>query len=167
MAGKKRKKGKRARDSGPRLRYRSLAEEVEKVSRTSSELGEYAVKWLDEALEALRRGAYRKAEKLIRRILRHGQASMVGRRRDRSGGTVFVDHLVVNSRGRVRHYGVHGVKGWNPEKPEEVQFKNKRSEDMEWEEIGEVARKPARREIKHTRRWKRAGGKKNKSNKQH
>ena len=118
-------------------------------------------------MEALRRGAYRKAEKPIRRVLRRGQASMIGRRRDRNGKTVFVDHLVVNGRSRIRHYGVHGAKGWNPENPEEVQFKNKRDEDMEWEEIGEVVKKPARREIKHTQRWKRAGSKKNKPNKQH
>jgi len=72
---------------------------------------------------------------------------------------------VANGRGRVKHYGIHGVKGWSTESPEEVQFKNKRGEDLEYEEIGEVATKPARREIRRTRRWKRAGGKRGKSNK--
>ncbi|ALL01949.1 hypothetical protein Pyrde_1906 [Pyrodictium delaneyi] len=165
------RRGRKRKRSNPRLRYkkryvkhRRLEEEAEQVSRASAELGEYVVKWLDEALDALRRGARKKAQKLIRRILRRGQASMLGKRRGRRGRTVFTDHLVVNSRGRVKHYGIHGVKGWNPESPEEVQFKNKRGEDLEYEEIGEVAVKPARRKIKRTQRWKRAGGK-DKSNK--
>ncbi len=164
MAKGERKRGKKRR-SNPRLRYKRkymrhkrLEEEAERISRASAELGEYVVKWLDEALDVLRRGARKKAQKLIRRVLRRGQASMLGKRKDRAGKTVFTDHLVVNGRGRVRHYGIHGVKGWNPERPEEVQFKNKRGEDLEYEEIGHhKGGKRVKRKKRRGRGWKKAG----------
>ena len=159
MTGKKR--------SNPRTRWRRkyerrrrLEEEMERVSRTGAELGEYLVHYLDKALEALRKGLREKARKLSRRFLRRGHASLVGVRRDRKGRSLLVDHLVVNGRGRIRHYGIHGVRGWNPENPDEVQFKNKKGEDLEWEEIGEVE-KEGRRWPERTRRWKRAGKKGN------
>ena len=126
----------RRKRKSPRLRWRKKYEELVGVERSTKELGEYIVKWLDEALEASRRGARARAERLIRRILRRGQASMLGKRKDMAGKTVFTDHLVVNGKGRIRHYGIHGVRGWSPERPSEVQFKNKRGEDLEYEEIG-------------------------------
>lgn len=167
MAKRERKRGKKRR-SNPRLRYkrkyqrhRRLEEEAEHISRASAELGEYLVHYLDKALEALRKGLREKVRKLSRRFLRRGHASLMGVRRDKKGRSLLVDHLVVNGKGRIRHYGVHGARGWNPEQPSEVQFRNKRGEDMEWEEIGEIERRRGWREPAHTRRWKRAGKKDN------
>ena len=163
---KKKTKKKRKKHSSPRLRYRrkykQLEKEVERISAASAKLGEYIVKWLDEALEALRKDNKEKAKRLIRRILRRGQVSMIGKRKDKEGKTVFTDHLVVNSKGRVRHYGIHGVKGWNPENLDEVQFKNKQGEDMEYEEIGphrggRRKGKRKKRKRKRGRGWKKAG----------
>ncbi len=146
------------------MKHKRLEGEAEKVSQASTELGEYVVHYLDKALEAMRKGLVDKARRLARRFLRRGHASLMGVRRDKRGRALLVDHLVVNGKGRIRHYGIHGAKGWNPDNPDEVQFRNKRGEDMEWEEIGEVE-KEGRRWPERTRRWKKAGGKKRNSNK--
>ena len=117
-------------------------------------LGDYVVRYLDELLAAGGRGARR----LVRRVLRRGYVRLFGLRRDARGRTLMVDHLVVNGRGRIRHYGVHGVRGWDPTNPDLVQFRNARGEDMEWEEVGEVRVGPARREPRRVERWKRVKG---------
>lgn len=147
----------RRKRGNPRLRWRKKYEELLSIENAAQELGEYIVKWLDEALEASRRGAEARARRLIRRVLRRGHASMLGKRKDKAGKTVFTDHLVVNGRGRIRHYGIHGIQGWNPERPDEVQFKNKRGEDLEYEEIGPYkGGRRIRAKKRRGRGWKRA-----------
>ena len=152
-AGKKRR-------SNPRLRWRKKYMEdkqltrfiEDSIRRGSEELGDFIVEYLEKALRAARRGEGSKARHYISKILRRGHASIVGKRRDRAGRTTLVHHLVVSGGGRVVHEGIHGVRDWEPGK---VQFKNKRGEDMEWEEIGEKPAGQARHKVVRTRRWKR------------
>ncbi len=177
--------GKRRKRSNPRVRYRKkyekqkqLEEELERVARASEELGDYVIRYLDEALELIGklRGLKEKGKtradvsvieelekklmKLAKRVLRGNQVSLVGLRKDNKGRTMLVDHLVINGRGRVRHYGIHGVRGWNLRNPDEVQFKNKRGEDVEYEEIGPHrggSRVGRKRKRGRGRGWKKAG----------
>ena len=146
--------------SNPRLRWRKKYEALLSIENAAQELGEYLIHYIDRALGLLASGEHKRAKRLAKRALRRGHASLVGVRRDKKGLAQLVDHLVVNGRGRIRHYGIHGARGWSPENPDQVQFKNKRGEDLEWEEIGEVE-KEGRLWPERTRRWKRAGRKSN------
>ncbi len=146
----------RRKRGNPRLRWRKKYEELLSIENAAQELGEYLIHYIDRALGLLASGEHKRAKRLAKRALRRGHASLVGVRRDKKGLAQLADHLVVNGRGRIRHYGIHGARGWNPEHPDEVQFKNKQGEDLEWEEIGEVRVGPARSEPRRTRRWKKA-----------
>lgn len=138
-AGKKRR-------SNPRVRWRKKYVEDkqltrlidESIKRSSEELNDFIVEYLEKALRAAKRGEKSKARHYISKILRRGHASIIGKRRDKRGRTTLVHHIVVNGKGRVVHEGVHGVRDWEPGK---VQFKNKRGEDMEWEQRGPRGRR--------------------------
>ncbi len=47
---------------------------------------------------------------------------------------MFLDHMVVNKKSEIVHYGIHGIRDWEKGK---VQFKTRDNKDVEWEEIGE------------------------------
>ncbi len=123
---------------------------------------QYIIRYLEEALEILSRRRLtsrdkRRVKRLIRRVVRRAHASLIGLVRDSvKDKTVMVNHLVVDKKGRIRHYGIHGLRGHSLEKPDQVQFMNKYGEPVEYEEIGEVRdkRHPARKRVKRTRRIK-------------
>ncbi len=105
---------------------------------------EYAVKYLDEVLHlmdkhwrCLSMQEKQRVEKKLRRLIRKAHASLIGIAK-KGGLTEFVDHLVVNKKGSIRHYGIHGVRGHRPDKPGEVQFKDKNGRPVEYEELGEI-----------------------------
>jgi|GEM_PF-5526392 len=125
----------------------------------------YIAKYVEEALEILRKPRLscddkKKLKKLVKRIFRRAHASLIGLVKNSSGKTIMVDHLVVDKKGIIKHYGIHGLRGHNPRKPEQVQFKNKHGKPVEYEEIGTITkttRKGRRTYKKRTRRIKKAG----------
>jgi len=155
----RRGKGKRKR-SNPRVRWRRKYSDEERLTRLieesiergARELGDFFVEYLEKALKAAKQGKTSKAKHYIAKILRRGFASIIGKRRDKKGRTTLVHHIVVSGKGRIVHEGIHGARDWEPGK---VQFKNRKGEDLEWEEIGEKRLGQARRKIARTRRWKR------------
>jgi len=126
---------------------------------------QYIIKYLEEALEILNKEKLtsedkRKLKKLIKRVLRRAHASLIGLVKDRSNRTILVDHIVANKRGVIKHYGIHGLRGYDPSKPDEVQFRNKHGEPVEYEEYGEkIVRRKGRmyKRKARTRRVKKAG----------
>jgi len=123
----------------------------------------YIVKYVEEALEILRKPRLscddkKELKKLVKRIFRKAHASLIGLVKNSSGKTIIVDHLVVDKKGVIKHYGIHGLRGHNPREPEQVQFKDKHGKPIEYEEIGEVRsrKRPARKYVKRTRRIKKS-----------
>ncbi len=146
MASKQGKRKKRGKRSNPRVRWRRkyLDEEQltrlieESIEQGARELGDFFVEYLEKALRAARQGKTSKARHYISKILRRGFASIIGKRRDKKGRTTLVHHLVVSGRGRIVHEGIHGARDWEPGK---VQFKNRKGEDLEWEQRGPRGRR--------------------------
>ena len=78
------------------------------------------VRYLDE-------GVYR-----VKKLIGHkGDLSMIIKSVYR-GVTVSVHHVIVDRRGSVKHIGLKGILGWDPGRPELLEFRDNKGRPREW-----------------------------------